>query len=534
MIEPLLLAARNDETQIKPSISYLLPFQDVIKAHFYHNGNATLVSVIGWINASRPTNQKAITSTTLDFLQNSLPELEAAIGKVCCPSLETKKIDATKGDSHLDTPMVSEQPKSNEDEPKSEIDRLRAAMEEAAQRGNFILAGQLQKEIQEIEEYENKIIYLKTKIEESAAKHDFVSAGEFQAQLHSTENNMKKRNTNSFNNQNHVITTNLNHESYHNTQDESSEDEMEEDEDDDYYDGYGMNSKQWGSGHHLGQKIGETVKKPAAQIKEDAAEAEILDTVQRLPVNDPCRLRIRLPQSNNNESLLEILDSSENLSVLYKCVKVHILATSESSNLTSPRLTQLRGFTNDHGNQAIGVSGGAFANPHSEYGFTLLTTHPKREFSLEMHGSISLKDLGMCPSATLTVMMCSSRGQVKRGILESKLGEAQGDAMDVEGLGYEALQELGEKMGIVKPGEGTWKGIDLEKVSRVTSPKEYLMQKSAEENDLRCPICLGSFDPTESETQLRTLLPCNHTFHSACLATWLSTKTNCPVCKCSL
>merc|ERR1712038_2007916 len=123
------------------------------------------------------------------------------------------------------------------------------------------------------------------------------------------------------------------------------------------------------------------------------------------------------------------------------------------------------------------------------------------------------------------------------GILESKLGEAQGDAMDVDGLNYEALQELGEKIGIAAPGDGSWKGIDesnLNDISIEISPREYSSMKSVQESDVKCPICLGEFDITESDRQLRTLNGCNLTFHSACLMTWLSTKTNCPVCKFSL
>jgi len=152
----------------------------------------------------------------------------------------------------------------------------------------------------------------------------------------------------------------------------------------------------------------------------------------------------------------------------------------------------------------------------------------------------------MIPSTTLTVMPCSDRGRVKRGVLEEKLAEAQGDAMDVDNLGYEALQELVEQIGTVVPGgsDGMWKGLDEERldiVSTLISPKDYLSQKSSQEEDgqdnidhSRCPICLGEFDPNESDLILRTLNHCGHTFHSSCLKTWLSTKTNCPICNHSL
>lgn len=108
--------------------------------------------------------------------------------------------------------------------------------------------------------------------------------------------------------------------------------------------------------------------------------------------------------------------------------------------------------------------------------------------------------------------------------------------MDVDGLNYEALQELGEKIGYAAPGDGSYKGIgesQLDEISTLINAKDYLAQKSVQESDTRCPICLGDFD-VESDCQLRMLMSCGHTFHSSCLMTWLRTKTNCPVCKSSL
>ena len=64
--------------------------------------------------------------------------------------------------------------------------------------------------------------------------------------------------------------------------------------------------------------------------------------------------------------------------------------------------------------QQVGLSGGAFAVPHSEFGFTLLATHPKREYSLEMDGSRTLADLVIAKFATLPVMRYNERGMVKR------------------------------------------------------------------------------------------------------------------------
>lgn len=43
----------------------------------------------------------------------------------------------------------------------------------------------------------------------------------------------------------------------------------------------------------------------------------------------------------------------------------------------------------------------------------------------------------------------------------------------------------------------------------------------------RCTICLNDYavlDPT-------TVLPCDHSFHKACLSNWLSVKKSCPLCR---
>lgn len=298
------------------------------------------------------------------------------------------------------------------------------------------------------------------------------------------------------------------------------------DEDDgsaiDYDEVHNSVSNKWGAGYRLDEATSSASKQPAHET--------VPNNIPRLPIKKSCRLRIRLPSS----SIVEEFDCNEKLTVVYKVVKSHMPTRTIHNTMSSPRLVQLRGVANAVGNQMVGVSGGAFASPASEFGFTLLSAHPKREYSLEMDGMASLQDLNMAPCATLSVMMCNTRGQVKRGMLENKLDGAEGDAMDVEDLGYEALQELGEKIGVAVPGDGEWKGINLDKISSLMSPKDYLSQKKVNKKDSKCCICLGEFDPTEEGPQLRILSHCSHTFHSACLETWLSTKTNCPVCKHSL
>jgi len=583
MLEPLGIACwkrcndKNDnsgkDAKIKPAMQYLLPFEDVIKAHFYHNKKEILVAVTAWLSASRPTNLKDYCgeppnstapppsqmssqgetdypTNILISLQMLFPKLESCMNEVRPPSFEklssppllavaTAATAAENDDSslamdpvptpdRLPTQIVDNSKKAQEN---SEIEILCQQMEEAARNTNFILAGQLQKEIKQIEE----VLDLKEKMKSAALKADFILAGEYQARLKSLEQHWDDKSKRSSN-------TDDQHMLDSDNSDEDDGFEEVEDEEDEMYAQYGTKHG-WGLGQALNgplqgtkdiltgdEKSRKKAKKGAEPLKPKELEETVI--ISRLPIKEPCHLRIRLPGSTN-KSIMGEFDSNEKLAVIYKWVNTLIPVSPSSLGMRSPRYVQLPGIYDTSGSQALGVAGGAFANPYSLYGFTLITAHPKCEYSLEMHGSTSLKDLGMTPSAMLTVMMCSSRGQVKRGALESKLAKAQGDAMDVENLGFEALQELVEKIGVASPGDGTWKGIDkiaLEKISIVVSPKEFLAQKSSQEEDSKCPICLGDFDPKESDPQLLTLKYCHHTFHSSCLRTWFATKTNCPIC----
>ena len=137
-----------------------------------------------------------------------------------------------------------------------------------------------------------------------------------------------------------------------------------------------------------------------------------------IPLDQLCRLRIRLPQ---DKSVVEEFNKNDSLSEVYR--RLDHLVPNQNKSKKKNTIT---------GPSAQG--GGAFSQPLSSAGFTLLLTRPKMEFSKEMHGTKSLDSLNLAPSATLTVMKCNERGIVYRGEVESRLNEAQGDAMDVEGL----------------------------------------------------------------------------------------------------
>ncbi|KAL9327266.1 hypothetical protein ACSQ67_007911 [Phaseolus vulgaris] len=49
-----------------------------------------------------------------------------------------------------------------------------------------------------------------------------------------------------------------------------------------------------------------------------------------------------------------------------------------------------------------------------------------------------------------------------------------------------------------------------------------------DDEDCTCAVCLGDFEEGE---ELRTLPECMHSFHVACIDTWLSSSSSCPVCR---
>lgn len=591
MLEPLeIVLMGNTKAKVKPSLLHLLPFIDILRAHFYHNSDGILSSVAAWIHSSRPSTltpmhpsadpvskrqQRKVDPSPyppeyVESLKKGFHKLELKLCKTNTPNFAEKLLGMDKASVSAglkeDASYITEHPKSTtcktsatistpmklaptvgESEKTSDSEILRIKMQEAAKNGNFILAGQLQHEIQSIEAYEQQMTDLKTQIDISANQGDYINAGKLQAKLKCLEDGNTKSISEYFGDSG--LTANPQDEE---DQDMHSVEEPEyNDSDSDDHDGDGSDSdddhamhytsmygkeQDWGTGlrldgaSHPPLTVTQSSNK-SKQKGEEGINAKASSTL-RLPVETSCRLRIRLPDT----SIVEEFDGNEKLAVVYKIVKTHIPSEREK-NIGHSRLVQLKGYSNSDGSQKIGLSGGTFASPMSEYGFTLISAHPKREYSLEMDGLTSLQDLGMVPSTTLSVMMCSSRGLVKRGALESKLAGAQGDAMEIEDLGYEALQELGEKIGVVAPGDGAWKGIDetgLAKISTLISPNEFLSKKSAALEDSKCPICLGEFDINETTRNLRQFNSCSHIFHSACLQTWLATKNNCPVCKQSL
>ena len=572
------------------------PFYPIIQAHFSTNRDAILTEVQKWRQDSLMGRDRSVANgnagLSIDELNHLFPKLQTQLSKMVTPFLRVSE-DATttntashaasvaatvpaaslksSGEDDEDMAVDTLSPAENAGNENEEenamdieegaasgtsrgnidvIEKKRKRMQEAAGRGDYVRAGQLQEEVKRLEQ-------LQRSIDEAAKQNDFIRAGRLQAQLKALTDQDPGG----------APTGVTRRRPPQNQNDMEEDEEMSDDDEDDEEEegagnlaeamananfpgmgnaarggvgaagragvpqGLGRNvfapprfnahvrnpNHQWGSGATLSAS-------PAAapNVSETSAAAPTA-AKKIIPPTELCRLRVRLP---TDKSVVEDFEKSEPLSAVYR--RISSLMTDGDNEQAAAAVAPI-------------VNGaGAFSQPLSSAGFTLLLTRPKREFSLEMHGAKTLDELNLAPSATLTLMKCSDRGVLHRGELESRLRQARGDALDVDGLTYEGLVELTERVGNAVPAEGSafvnLTAEDLENNSETFSPSNYLAELDSSmeehgEDERRCPICLGEYDQSDTSASLRKLKTCSHIFHSACLETWLRTKSSCPLCK---
>ena len=81
--------------------------------------------------------------------------------------------------------------------------------------------------------------------------------------------------------------------------------------------------------------------------------------------------------------------------------------------------------------------------------------------------------------------------------------------------------------------------VNSSSLSSSTSPSSSntASLESSPAEDRVCPICyisIGDIDGHLHEDDQPLFLPCNHTFHSGCIRTWLFDHSQCPMCRCGL
>ncbi|KAL7563137.1 hypothetical protein ACA910_012318 [Epithemia clementina (nom. ined.)] len=560
--------------KVKPSSSsrYLQPFTRPIWVHFHQNRQNILKEVQSWTRDScvkssffelsqhkndrrahdwTEEQEKAMSIQQAQLLRQITylhRKLESVLSIVEVPpanaaepplksvgSVAKSVMDSAKNaaDSSAKTTTNNYNAPNDEDKKKPpnnsnpSIEDIHQRMQEAAGSGDYILAGKLQESLKTVED-------LQQRMKDAAGECNFIRAGRLQEQLNARLASLKKDVAEP--KATPIAAAAHQDDVQFNDEDEEEEQQQQSygDGDDDYGDDGWNHAMQygWGEGNQLNSSLSrdeKPTKKPAVQLPPPYKSNRSSGLT--------CRLRIRLP--GELASITEQFDGEDTLFDLYEHIEKFVEPTMQAAegSIAIAKVAQRKQVMTPYGLQMVNEP--AFSRPLSLKGFTLLLAHPKREFSLEIHGTKSLRELGLAPSATLTVMMCQDRGVVRRGDLESRLSEAQGDAMDVEGLSYEGLLELTERVG--RKTNETWtteSKAKLESNSTLISPSAYFAGLNAIDtpgqhnsgNDRRCPICLGDFGETDKSNSLRKLNTCLHVYHVACFDTWLLTKSCCPLC----
>lgn len=160
--------------------------------------------------------------------------------------------------------------------------------------------------------------------------------------------------------------------------------------------------------------------------------------------------------------------------------------------------------------------------------FQLFVPMPRQEFSEEQMEVTTLKDAGLAPRGTLTVLTLQARGTVRQGPprpaqLESIMrmmgyeGSEMEAAEEYANLSYEELLELQERLGRVPTGLS-------DREIRSLPIQTY----ESTEDGAFCVICQLDI---EEEQKIITLPKCGHIFHQNCVGQWLKDNRSCPACR---
>ena len=169
----------------------------------------------------------------------------------------------------------------------------------------------------------------------------------------------------------------------------------------------------------------------------------------------------------------------------------------------------------------------AIAAAGVEGAFALVRSLPHRVFDAELPGDASLASLGLEDGLTLVAMPAEARGQVIRGSVLAALGNAQGDAADVDGMDYEELLELQERIGTATDERAAAAAALESTTTFEVSEADAAARRAAGGDAARCVVCMEDIAVGDV---LRRMAKCPHACHAPCLERWLATNPKCPVC----
>ncbi|CAB9520147.1 IAP repeat-containing protein 6 [Seminavis robusta] len=314
-------------------------------------------------------------------------------------------------------------------EETEQMKQTRQRMRDAGKQGEYVRAGHLQQELKRLEQVEREKIELqkrldrlKGEMEEAAEQEDFIRAGRLQAQIKALT----------------AVTTKTSQRApqEHQVQNDDSDDDVEGDAEGgnlaeamaNHPEFAGAMAQQanapTGNGqqanapkealtgrqsHGLGKNVfappgynehitdpnyewgtsGTTLRADPITSnpeRETRPPAQAVEKKKSIPEDQRCRLRIRLP---SKKSVVEEFDKTEPLIAVYARIS-ELMADSAPA-------AQLGSLTGDVSSED------APAGTGNTDLFTLLLTHPRLEFDSWTHGTSSLEELNLAPSATLTV-----------------------------------------------------------------------------------------------------------------------------------
>lgn len=160
--------------------------------------------------------------------------------------------------------------------------------------------------------------------------------------------------------------------------------------------------------------------------------------------------------------------------------------------------------------------------------FNLIVPMPRQEFNDEQMESTTLREAGLAPRGTLTVMTLESRGTVRQapprpenlhhimGMMRYQGNEMEA-AEEFANLSYEELMALQERMGYVPTGL-------TDREIKVLPTEKYVPT----DDGAFCVICQGDIEANETVVSLPK---CAHKFHRDCVYRWLKENRSCPACR---
>ncbi|CAH8359356.1 unnamed protein product [Eruca vesicaria subsp. sativa] len=119
----------------------------------------------------------------------------------------------------------------------------------------------------------------------------------------------------------------------------------------------------------------------------------------------------------------------------------------------------------------------------------------------------------------LSEMMLLQNNLVMGGTLSS-YDQFRDLRLNVDGMTYEQLLELGDRIGYVNTGLN-------EKQIKTCLRKVKPFNKATPLDDRKCSICQEEYEAKDEVGKLR----CGHKYHVHCVKQWLLRKNSCPVCK---